>query len=756
MQVSNPNEIKIYNLSQGPTLPEWLANRKTKKDDVSFQRRIELIQDFEMPHITDGVICSPDGHYILTHGVYKPRIRCYDVRNLSMKFERCTDSEIVKMCMLSDDYSKPVLLQADRYVEFHAQYGRYYRTRIPKPGRDFLYHPEHSELFFVGAMPEIHRLNLERGQFMKPLTTEGPEVNVCALNRFHRLFLCGTQEGKVEAWDPRDRRRAGIMDVALHSLTDENTGTTLQSIPEVSALSFKDSLYYGVGLSDGKSLVFDLRADKPIVVKDQQNDLPIKKILFHKGNQWPDLVMTADSKAVKMWRHDAAGKMVTSIEPEARINDLCVVDENSGLLLIPSETQKVQVYYIPSLGLAPKWCHFLDNLTEELEENPNPEIYDNYKFVTQAELDSLGLSHLVGTSLLRAYMHGHFIDLRLYRKVKSMADPLAYDAYKKEKVKEKIKTITQSRVDLKQLPNVNRELAQSMAEMKEKTNDGGGGGEDDDEQRDKRKMAKERKKSAKANAAAGFLADDRFHKMFENSDFQIDKESEEYRNIQPIVESLDKRVKEKKLKGKKKQLSAIEMMEEDDDGDESESDDDDDEDGGASSSSDEEEFTKKLRQKFKDRNSGRRDEKERLEQLDRDINLIDPGSGKKALSDAASQRRQIVDVEKKNVIKESKKSLAERTAKAAENTENADDGKMQMRVGGMESTFVPKSLPPKGPRAPSSNAANPGGFRKSFATMRQEEKEEEYRRRKKERRGAGGILPKPKLPPKFYMGKRVQ
>ena len=95
----------------------------------------------------------------------------------------------------------------------------------------------------------------------------------------------------MEAWDPRDRRRVGIMDVALRSLTDDDGGgggggsRLLDAIPEVSALSFKDSLYYGVGLSNGKSLVFDLRADKPLVVKDQQNDLPIKKILFHKGTQ---------------------------------------------------------------------------------------------------------------------------------------------------------------------------------------------------------------------------------------------------------------------------------------------------------------------------------------------------------------------------------------------------------------------------------------------------------------------------------------
>ena len=29
----------------------------------------------------------------------------------------------------------------------------------------------------------------------------------------------------------------------------------------------------------------------------------------------------------------------------------------------------------------------------------------------------VGLSHLVGTNLLRAYMHGYFMDVRLYHKV---------------------------------------------------------------------------------------------------------------------------------------------------------------------------------------------------------------------------------------------------------------------------------------------------------------------------------------------------
>jgi len=44
-------------------------------------------------------------------------------------------------------------------------------------------------------------------------------------------------------------------------------------------------------------------------------------------------------------------------------------------------------------------------------------VYDDYKFLTRSELDGLGLSHLIGTDFVRAYMHGFFLDVRLYRKV---------------------------------------------------------------------------------------------------------------------------------------------------------------------------------------------------------------------------------------------------------------------------------------------------------------------------------------------------
>ena len=44
---------------------------------------------------------------------------------------------------------------------------------------------------------------------------------------------------------------------------------------------------------------------------------------------------------------------------------------------IPSA--QVPAYFVPALGPAPKWCSFLEGLTEELEESAQPTVYDDYR-----------------------------------------------------------------------------------------------------------------------------------------------------------------------------------------------------------------------------------------------------------------------------------------------------------------------------------------------------------------------------------------
>lgn len=75
--------------------------------------------------------------------------------------------------------------------------------------------------------------------------------------------------------------------------------------------------------------------------------------------------------------------------------------------------------------------------------------------MTKADLVKLGLDHLMGTPMLRAYMHGFFIDNRLYEKAKVLTDPFAYETYRQQRIQKKLDEERQSRISLvKKLPKV--------------------------------------------------------------------------------------------------------------------------------------------------------------------------------------------------------------------------------------------------------------------------------------------------------------
>jgi hypothetical protein len=61
--------------------------------------------------------------------------------------------------------------------------------------------------------------------------------------------------------------------------------------------------------------------------------------------------------------------------------------------------------------------------------------------VTKAQLEELGLQSLLGTNNARAYMHGYFIDMKIYMEAKNHTHLNAVEAYREKKVALKIKTL---------------------------------------------------------------------------------------------------------------------------------------------------------------------------------------------------------------------------------------------------------------------------------------------------------------------------
>ncbi|EYC11356.1 hypothetical protein Y032_0051g2164 [Ancylostoma ceylanicum] len=383
--------------------------------------------------------------------------------------------------------------------------------RMPRYGRDMAFSLERSDLYLVGASSEVYRLNLELGEWLSPLQTNSTALNCCQFADAHQLFVCGTTDGQVEAWDHRDKSRVGVLD-CVYSLNGSNRNV------EITALSFRDALRLGVGTSSGQVLVYDIRSSKPLIVKDHINELPIKKIDFV-PRESENLILSMDSRVLKMWSEND-GKPFAAIETENGLNDFCRYP-NSGLIFFANEAPRMQQFFIPALGPAPKWCSYLEAITEELEENQSAAVYDDYKFVTKEELDSLSLSHLIGSSVLRAYMHGYFVDRRLYEKAQLITQPFAYEKYKDRKIRdllheERENKLIKIKVESSQA-KVNKELAARLQE------------EAATQVQAASSAKKKKNDKKKAMSAAAILEDDRFKRLFNDEDFEVDQDSEQFK-----------------------------------------------------------------------------------------------------------------------------------------------------------------------------------------------------------------------------------
>ena len=413
---------------------------------------------------------------------------------------------------LSDDYSKLALLETDRYFEFHAPWGNYFKLRTPRQGRDILYHARDSHIYIAASGPHIFRFDLQNGQFLAPIVSNSEEgMNVVDQSPVHGMIAFGGENGHVECYDPRSNNLIADFPIVVNAAGEKN----LSPITALRFGSAGNGLNMAVGTESGIIHLYDIRSSRPVLIKDHNYDLPIVDLHWHDKDE---TILSLDNKIIKIWE-SRTGKSILNIESPQNndMNNLCIFPD-SGLLFAAAEQPKVEVFYIPTLGPAPRWCSFLDNITEELEDDPTESaiIYDDYKFVTREELETLNLSSLIGTPYVRAYMHGFFMDLGLYRKVRDVQAPMAYKEFVRKKVEERRKDLISSRITKKSTPTSKSLSASSSSSSSRPLGPDrflvgvGGNGESGDRG----------------------VSDPRFGSSLENPDFEIDVRSEDYKRTQ--------------------------------------------------------------------------------------------------------------------------------------------------------------------------------------------------------------------------------
>merc|ERR1719203_2138412 len=199
-------------------------------------------------------------------------------------------------------------------------------------------------------------------------------------------------------------------------------------------------MHFIAGTDSGVIRVYDVRSSRPLAERNHMNGFKIRSVSFHaRGPDSSDLLVgSADAKSVKVWEA-CSSKMVATVMSKSMINQL-VFYPNSGMFFTANDQERIGVYFVPALGLAPKWCSFLDNITEELEEGSKDIVFDDFHFVTVEELEQLGAKELMGTKYLQPYMHGFFMDHRLHKKLSAAMDPFKYEEYRKQQIAKKLET----------------------------------------------------------------------------------------------------------------------------------------------------------------------------------------------------------------------------------------------------------------------------------------------------------------------------
>nr|UXY87696.1 nucleolar protein 10 [Cryptomonas curvata] len=321
-------------------------------ENLSNQKIINSIFNFNFPSLVKKIKQTNDNSYLIAYGEYPPQIRCFDLYNLSLKFQRTINCEINDFEIISQNWEKLILLRSDKFLEFHSKSGYYYQVKIPDIANSLFFDNLSKILYIFSINNEIYRFNVEEGKFISSILSNLDYYNTSSAKSLLGDCLgLGNSRGLVELWDFKfSKKPVSTIDGLIYLKKKKKN--------YVSYLNFCEKATYKIysGYSSGDIIIFDLRNLSPIISKKIGINDSIIKI---QNNQINNLILSANKQIIKLW-NEKSGNTIITLDQTKKINDICPV-KNTGFIFISTIDPHVNCIYVPLLGPPPVWCYNLNN-----------------------------------------------------------------------------------------------------------------------------------------------------------------------------------------------------------------------------------------------------------------------------------------------------------------------------------------------------------------------------------------------------------
>lgn len=300
---------------------------RTSENVSSKFKELCSLPDFRFPLLCTDLSLSRDQRKLLAIGKYKPSVKLFDLKTLTLKFERNLVCDPLRVISLDNEADKFAVLRNDKTLEFHLNSGVYERIKTPQQPRSIVLNNRTAELYMGGCYYEIYRFNFEQGRFLKSIQSIGGEnLSISNING----ILGASMDNNIAFFDSRTKEEIFTRKI------DDN----------ISGFAFDETgIKYALCTDTGVCLEHDFRSEKPI--RNTKVGSTSNKIMYSKTN-----LLCSTGSNICLWQAD---NNIEYLDVGFTINTF---DGAGGILFVGGEEERIKGYCSDVLGDYNSW--FID------------------------------------------------------------------------------------------------------------------------------------------------------------------------------------------------------------------------------------------------------------------------------------------------------------------------------------------------------------------------------------------------------------